>query len=255
MILTGALLLSAALALPVLCQETPSDAPSVPSTFNSSTPADSTLEPGPALLNSEPPTDEREPTIDDIRHNRVSARVLRTHPMLYWRHWANKPLRVVPAFFFILFATIVAQELAPARISASRDCCRKQFWRSFWRGSLLGILMVSLARPLFKSEIGMPLGWMVIACLEFLLLAGLTISTTLIGERLMGWMPFMKEPRKHPLLCRVLVALAGTVFVALILAIPGLGRLPRLGTRLCMLLCVLGAGAFLKTRFGSEPLP
>lgn len=197
----------------------------------------------------------RKYTLEDYRADRVPVAELRTRPMAYLRWWSNRALPIVPTFLYIFLLTIAAQEVLPDRIAASRDCCRKQFWRSLGRGFLVFTLFVCFAVPLFRSEIGTPLAFLAIAILELLLLFGITIATSLFGENILTAMKLADKMAKKPRLSRIMISLAGTIVLSIILAIPGLGILPRFGTRLGTLLATLGMGAFIKTRLGTRPLP
>ncbi|MBI2810235.1 MAG: hypothetical protein HYX67_05340 [Candidatus Melainabacteria bacterium] len=159
----------------------------------------------------------------------LSKEDLRRRPLLYFRMWANKPLPMVPSFLFLLFITVVASELMPAFTTA--------------------------ARALFASEIGVPLAVLSLAVLEFFLLVGTTISVTLIGQTILSVLSPKRAPSaKRHWVKRLAAPLVGSLLLSLLLIIPPLGILPRVGIRLIMLLSFLGMGAWFRTGMGTKEM-
>ncbi|HEY9730444.1 MAG TPA: hypothetical protein V6C89_00940 [Drouetiella sp.] len=180
---------------------------------------------------------------------------LRRRPLLYFRIWANKPLPPVLSFLFLLFITVVASELMPARMAVARRYCASHYWRSFWTGIVSCLLFTTLARALFVSEIGLPLAIGSMAVLQFFVLIGVTVSSTLIGQTILSIVGFKDTPAvKRQWFARLGAPLVGSLLLALLLVIPPLGVLPRIGIRLIMLLSFLGMGAWFRTEMGTKEL-
>ncbi len=180
---------------------------------------------------------------------------LRRRPLLYFRMWANKPLPLVPSFLFLFFIAVVASEIMPARMEVARRYYANHYWRSLWSGIVACLLFTTAARALFASEIGVPLAVVSLAVLEFFLLVGTTISTTLIGQTLLCVLTPKRAPAtKRHWVKRLAAPLVGSLLLSLLLIIPPLGILPRVGIRLIMLLSFLGMGAWFRTGMGTKEM-
>ncbi|MBS1955370.1 MAG: hypothetical protein JST89_14390 [Cyanobacteria bacterium SZAS-4] len=190
-------------------------------------------------------------------HPEMSKGDLRRRPLLYFRMWANKPLPLVPSFLFLFFITVVASEIMPARMYVARNYYVSHYWRSLWSGIVACLLFVTLARALFASEIGVPLAVVSLAALEFFVLIGASISTTLIGQNILSALSPKRPPApdtKRHWAKRLAAPLVGSLLLSLLLIIPPLGILPRVGIRLIMLLSFLGMGAFFRTGMGTKEM-
>jgi len=200
-------------------------------------------------------TQEARPlTVDDIVAGRISENEIRHRPFLYFRRWANKPLRIVPMSFFVFVLTVILGEAIKNNLAVAREIIRRQFWRSFGTGMASVLLVLSFVRPLFISDIGSPLALLIIALVELLLLFGLSVTVSLIGETCMKRVTLAGKFAQRPLLYRLSTAAVGTIVVGLIMALPGIGILPPIGIRLVLLFCMLGSGSLLKSRFGTVPI-
>ncbi|CAN5447608.1 hypothetical protein BH10CYA1_BH10CYA1_44620 [soil metagenome] len=185
----------------------------------------------------------------------LSKEDLRRRPLLYFRIWANKPLPLVPSFFFLFFITVVASEIMPARMDVARRYYASHYWRSLWSGIVATLLFTTSARALFASEIGVPLAVVSLAALEFFVLVGVTISTTLIGQTILTVLSPKRAPAaKRHWTKRLAAPLVGSLLLSLLLMIPPLGILPRVGIRLIMLLSFLGMGAWFRTGMGTKEM-
>lgn len=180
---------------------------------------------------------------------------LRRRPLLYFRIWANQPMPPVLSFLFLLFITVVASEIMPSRMEIARRYYANHYWRSFWTGIVASLLLTTLARALFVSEIGEPLAIGSLAVLQFFVLIGVAISSTLIGQTILSVVSPKRAPAvKQQWFARLAAPLVGSLLLALLLVIPPLGILPRIGIRLIMLLSFLGMGAWFRTGMGTKEL-
>jgi hypothetical protein len=180
---------------------------------------------------------------------------LQRRPLLYFRVWANKPLPPVKSFLFLVFITLVASELMPQRMAVARRAYATAYWRCLWHGIVACLLFLTAARALYFSEIGIPLAIVDIGALEFFLLIGFAVSSTLIGHTLLLTMRLNRTAVSGVHWSERFVApVLGCLLLSLLLIIPPLGILPRIGVRLIMLLCFLGMGAFFRTGMGTKEL-
>lgn len=193
-------------------------------------------------------------TVPDLLDQNVRTRDLRKRPIMYWREWANQPVYFGPCLLLALFATIAGNFLLPKRLEAARSYCALSFWRCFLAGLITLGLLVALARGMFDSRIGTPLAFTTLAVLELGLIMGIGVSCSLIGERLFGRLNLTDHPAlvARPVLQRILMYVAGSIVFALIMIIPGIGMLPRLGTRLAMLIALLGLGGLVRSKLGTQ---
>jgi hypothetical protein len=180
---------------------------------------------------------------------------LQRRPLLYFRVWANKPLPPVKSFLFLVFITLVASELMPKRMAIARRAYATAYWKCLWHGIVACLLFLTAARALYFSEIGIPLALVDIGVLEFFLLIGFAVSSTLIGQTLLLMMRLKRTAASGTHWSERFVApVLGCLVLSLLLIIPPLGILPRIGVRLIMLLCFLGMGAFFRTGMGTKEL-
>jgi hypothetical protein len=194
-------------------------------------------------------------TLEDVMAGRVSETELQHRPFLYFRLWADRPLRVVPMAIFIFAQTLVLGYLIRDRLAVARQTIRRQFWRSLGQGFITIVVAFSFARPLFASEIGTPLAHLLIGLIELLLMTGLSTTVILIGETSLKRMGLADKFANHPKLNRLATAALGTIFVGLIVALPRIVMLPPVGIRLALLFCMLGSGGLLRSNLGTKQQP
>ena len=117
-------------------------------------------------------------------------------------------------------------------------------------GAVTSVLAGVFARCLFRSEIGFPLAALVLAVLELGLILGLSVSVALVGESVAAKLGLARNPWlcARPRVNGMLKLTVGAVLICLLLLIPGLGGLPRIGTRLVVLVAFLGFGGIIRAR-------
>lgn len=175
-------------------------------------------------------------------------------PMLQWRRWAEQKQPFLRSWLFCLFTSWSFWILIPKKLQAAEQVCRKEFWTCQLNGFALAGICLILARAAFLTHLGWPLGILLIALFQLGLLLGLTIIVSLSGHRIalllrLGKWPLFSSRRG---LCRFGELFLGTLLCAAILQIPVLGDLPRIGTRLVALFCLLGLGSLYKCLKGQE---
>jgi len=178
----------------------------------------------------------------------------RQQPVLYWRHWEERPIRPWQTFFLLYFISMCIVELFPQRSLFLGQACVETFWWALAKGLLITGLAIILAKFLFRSELGAPLGLVVIAFLQLSLLLGFAVVARRIGKAVIDNVGLAKiilvdSNNRFP---RFLSVMIGTAILVLILLISSIGALPQIGIRLVVILSVLGFGAILHTRFDTQ---
>ncbi len=174
----------------------------------------------------------------------------RFRPMMQWYYWANKPEPFLPALLFSLLSTLITWSIFPRWLSAGESACRQNFWKSLGTGVLVAAVAVIFMRAVFLSQIGWSLGIFVSAVFQLGLLCGYGVAVSLVGSSASYYLRLDKWPflNAHQDARRVAELSLGVLVCVLLLQIPGVGCLPRIGTRLVALLAVLGAGGLYKSR-------
>ena len=186
--------------------------------------------------------------------SRQSVRVLlgpdsrverRSRPMMQWRRWADRRQRFTPALLFILGVSFLYWFILPGIMQTAAEECKKSFWKSFGSGLLLAIIAMSLLRSVLVTQFGWPFGILLAGVSQAAMLAGLSVAIYNMGHAviLLSGLRKLKVLSARPKVLRVCDILAGALLSALILQIPGIGMMPRCGTRLLALFALLGIGA------------
>lgn len=176
---------------------------------------------------------------------------IRMRPILYWRAWSNRALPVIPSVGFVLLMSLVPWALIPKVMAETQACLRGKFWKSVFSGMFSLALSLTLIRCLVISDVGIPLAVLILSFLQLGLLLGISASSLLVGRTVLlrlhltksGWLS------ERPNLLLVSEIALGAGLIALLLQIPGIGVLPRIGTRLVMLLAILGLGSLVRAWF------
>lgn len=178
-----------------------------------------------------------------------------SRPVLYWRSWSANPPPVVLTFLFLLLVTVVLSELFGDRIVVSGTAYSgfKSFFKSFGAGLMALIILLTLIRALFSSEIGAPLAWALLAILQLGCLIGFAVSATVVGQSFCT-APLVNNVLGSTRWRRILVPFFGTLIISVLLLMPKIGILSGIGIRLILQLCILGLGACLRTRMGTIEL-
>jgi hypothetical protein len=156
-------------------------------------------------------------------------------PRMLWFHWANGEKRPIAAFLF------------PKWTAKAQVECKTHFWRSLLFGVLVVAVAVVAMRLSLATLLGWPLAILVMGGLQFLALTGLTAMIVLMGQSIGFYLKF-ETLIKRPDVRRLAYIVIGALICALLLQIPGVGTLPRIGTRLVALLAMVGIGALFRAR-------
>jgi hypothetical protein len=171
-------------------------------------------------------------------------------PMLQWYCWANERKPFGHSLLFCLLVTLVTWAALPNRMASAQTACRQFFWKSLLAGVLCAVVAAVFVRAVFLTQIGWPLGVVLMGFIQLVLLCGLGIAASLLGHSVGVYLQLEKWVylRNHEGWRRFVEFLFGAVICALLVQIPCLGRLPRIGTRLVILLALLGVGGLYLTR-------
>lgn len=175
-------------------------------------------------------------------------------PVLSYKYWSNEPKRFAPTLLFCLFTGLIGVAFFSRQVTVAHECCRTQFWRCFFKASLSGITVLISVIVLDRLGITSALATTLLAVLELVVVAGLSVGVSLIGERVLEktGLARLEYFKSHPRMTTFTKVFVGSLIIALIVQIPGLGRLPRIGIRIATLIAVLGAGGLLNTKFGTQ---
>ncbi len=189
---------------------------------------------------------------------------IRRRPMMYWRRFADRPVRPIATFFFLLFFNTVFCLAFRKRVEVASHCVSKSFWKSLLVGMIFVLLMATAARFCFDMVLYTPCALLILGIVELLSLAGLAVSSRTIGLALMNRLGYTanspveitdgETAQKQSKMEYLAPVFVGTILFTLIALVPGLGPLPRLGTRFVMWFSVLGMGALVRTKFGRKEL-
>ncbi|MBK9142654.1 MAG: hypothetical protein IPM23_09180 [Candidatus Melainabacteria bacterium] len=184
------------------------------------------------------------------RNNPALAEALRKRPRpgLTFRAWANKPKPFAASFLFCAFISIIGTGFFPGFINSARAATRKKFWRCLGVSVMVLITGLMLSTILYLIEIGIPLAHLIAACLQLILLAGLCVAVSTMGHAILARAGLSSSDwaARHPRLFNLLVVFTGSILFALMVQIPGFGKVPPVGIRIAVLLALVGAGGLLR---------
>lgn len=205
-----------------------------------------------AMLDTKP-TVESGPPVARIfeRFAPFANRRAGARPMLIWYHWANQPKPFLSSFLLMLFASVVFTSLVPGFSQIAQTHCKARFWRTFFVGLLIAVLCICGVRIGLLTMIGWPMAVFLAGGFQLALLAGLSVMVLLIGQSL-GYYAKMEKWIARPDARRLAYLVVGALVCAALIQIPGVGILPKIGTRLVMMLALVGLGGLWRARRGIE---
>lgn len=175
-------------------------------------------------------------------------------PMMQWRSWAERQQPFIPATLFICLLSFVCSWLMPQKMKECARECRSNFWKSFGSGALVAVIWTVLTRSIFLTEIGWPLGVLLNALFQAAMLTGFSVAVFLLGNSLNAVFKVhrlhqLENKPNHQLVSDLVI---GSLAAALILQIPEVGDIPKIGSRLLALFAVLGLGALYRIHKNSN---
>ena len=185
-------------------------------------------------------------------------------PFIYFRQALNHKWQPRYFFPFLVFAALSFSFVAPGSLKVAINNCRSNLPGCLAFSIIFTVLTMILAKAAFAAPALEPLGVVVMGLVELAYILGLAVGTQSLAEsltekcsaRLVGNTasePDGKGGRQAILKKDRLINVAVVILVAALLStltlIPDLGRLPRLGNRLLVVVAMLGLGGLLKAKY------
>lgn len=178
----------------------------------------------------------------------ISGNVRR--PFLFFRDSINKPWKPFKLFLMMIGLAAALGLLAPAAVRAATDKCRSRFFGSLAAAFIFTICLLTLARFAFQSEALVPLALLSIGVVQFAYVLGIGLGINVICRILMVRLTDNKKlTALQKRLWSVGLVFAVSSSLALISMVGNLGRLPRLGNRLVILVAIIGLGGLLASLY------
>ncbi|HEY9784067.1 MAG TPA: hypothetical protein V6D17_01610 [Candidatus Obscuribacterales bacterium] len=194
------------------------------------------------------PESLRSTPIGQMIMREMKVKDVRKRPMLYFRRWANKPLPPVATFLFVIFVNTLATALIRPRLDAAGAKVKEQFWKCLGSGILGLALFVISVKACFDAGVLAPLALVLLGVLQLGALTGMAVTSRLLGTSILA----RATSHRSDWRTNALVILIGSLLFTIVLLLPGIGGLPRIGARLAILMCLLGFGGLLRSRLGTS---
>lgn len=170
-------------------------------------------------------------------------------PFLFFRDAINQRWPLGRLFLIIMLSACLTKIFAKKMVAGAQERCRKNFLICLASAFIFTTILLSVSRLAFHTDalVPMALGCIAIVQISYIVGMGLGINifantfSDLICNRLGH---NSKETRKT-ILARWFALVVTTVILTAIAAIPELGRLPRLGNRLVVLVAIIGLGGLI----------
>ena len=169
-------------------------------------------------------------------------------PFASWTRWINNRVLFFPSASFILVASLLSWYFAPQLMDQAESESEKNYWRSLGTGLVAIVCSMMLIRSVLITLIGWPFAIILIGIMQLFLVLGISVIASIIGRsisfyaKVPSWSWF--ATRRNAL--RLFELTIGSVVIALLLQLGSPGGLPRVGTRLALLVAILGTGAILR---------
>lgn len=187
-------------------------------------------------------------------------------PFIYFRKALNDKWQ--PRYFFplLVFAALSFSFVAPGSLKAAVDNCRSNLPGCLAYSIIFTVLTMILTKAAFAAPALEPLGVVVMGLVELAYLLGLAVGTHSLAESLTEKCRALFAGKKAEVSCQqepeasigegrkaCLIKISAVLLMAAVLStltlIPDLGRLPRLGNRLLVMLAMLGLGGLIKAKY------
>jgi hypothetical protein len=177
-------------------------------------------------------------------------------PFAHWVAWANKrqPARFALPFLFVM--TLVSWTFLPRRMEIAETECTLHYWRSLGLGCVVALIALGVMRCILVTQIGWPLGILTVGAFQLSVILGGAIVDSIIGKSIFNLLKLDRRDffAKHTFLRSSLQYLSGAVVLTALLQLGAPFGLPRMGTRLVLLLCMAGLGALFRSRKATGPV-
>jgi hypothetical protein len=179
----------------------------------------------------------RTSTTDEIKQEDVTRR-----PLVYWRSWANQRLPFGRILGLLIIVSLTINYFIEPKILEAGLIYRQKWLRCFSIGVLLFTFGMIGAGIMSRMGLFAPVGVLLIATIQLSALIGLTIGAHAIGDTTLK-LSGLNNKFPKPWLKTLSKFTVGCLLLSLFLLLPGVGRLPRMGTRMLALVAAAGAGS------------
>ncbi len=170
-------------------------------------------------------------------------------PFLFFRDAINQPWPLGRLFFITLLSACLAKLFTANMVAGALQSCRRNFLICITSAFLYTTILLSLSRIAFQTEALIPMALGCIALVQISYIVGMGLGVNIfanifndIASKRLG--QTAKETKRSAIGCWLALFATVTILTA-ISAIPELGRLPRLGNRLVVLVAIIGLGGLI----------
>ena len=170
-------------------------------------------------------------------------------PFLFFRDAINQPWPLGRLFFITLLSACLAKIFAANMVAGALESCRRNFLICIASAFLYTTILLSLSRLAFQTEALTPMALGCIALVQISYIVGMGLGINIfanifndIASKRLGHPA--KETKRSAIACWLTLFATATLLTA-VSAIPELGRLPRLGNRLVVLVAIIGLGGLI----------
>jgi hypothetical protein len=185
----------------------------------------------------------------------ISGNVRR--PFLFFRDSINRPWKPIRLFLLMVTFAALVGNLAPGAVRASAYQCRTNFFGALASAFLFTVLFLGCARFAFQNEALVPLALLSIGIVQLGYIIGMGLGINVIAQVCYARLTDKKESFSAlgQRLTRAFLLIAISTGLTVLSLLGDIGRLPRLGNRLVILVAIIGLGglvASLYSRYRNE---
>ena len=170
-------------------------------------------------------------------------------PFLFFRDAINQPWPLGRLLFITLLAACLTKLFAANMVAGALECCRRNFLICIASAFLYTTILLTLSRIAFQTEALIPMALGCIAVVQISYIVGMGLGVNIfasifkdIASKRLGLTATV--PKRSTIGSWLALFATATILTA-ISAIPELGRLPRLGNRLVVLVAIIGLGGLI----------
>ncbi len=170
-------------------------------------------------------------------------------PFLFFRDAINQSWPLGRLFFVTLLSACLAKLFAANMVAGALERCRRNFLICIASAFLYTTILLSLSRLAFQTEALIPMALGCIALVQLSYIVGMGLGVNIFANIINGMISkrfgqTSAGNKRSAIGCWLALFATVTVLTA-ISAIPELGRLPRLGNRLVVLVAIIGLGGLI----------
>lgn len=173
-------------------------------------------------------------------------------PFLFFREAINQPWKIGRLFFIIIISASLAKAFAGNLVAGAEERCRKKFWACLACAFIYTTVLLSLARTAFPSEAMVPMALGCIALVQMSYIIGMGLGVNIFANTIHDLIGNQFGPKEKTAKSTALsgwlgwIALIATsIILTAVSTIPEIGKLPRIGNRLVVLVAIIGLGSLI----------